>query len=80
MPTILVVDGFRFYFSANENLEPPHVHVQFQSAVAKFWINPVALASNKGLKPSELKKAGNLVRANSNLMKEKWDEFFGNKI
>ena len=80
MPTILVVDGFRFYFFANENLEPPHVHVQFQSAVAKFWIDPVALASNKGMKPSELKKAGNLVRANSNLMKEKWDEFFGNKI
>ncbi len=80
MPTILVVDGFRFYFFANEYLEPPHVHVQYQSAVAKFWINPVALASNKGMKPSELKKAGDLVRANSNLMQEKWDEFFGNKI
>ncbi len=79
MPTIIIIDGFRFYFFANENNEPSHIHVQYHSATAKFWLKPVALASNKGMKPSDLKKAGDLVRANNDLIQEKWNEFFSSK-
>jgi hypothetical protein len=28
MPTVLVVDGFRFFFFSNEGFEPPHIHVE----------------------------------------------------
>jgi hypothetical protein len=77
LPTILIEDGFRLYFFANESNEPPHVHVQYQQAVAKFWLNPVALGKNKGMKPADLKKAGELVRKHEKLAKEKWNEFFG---
>lgn len=79
LPTILFIDGFRLYFFSNENNEPPHVHVQYQSSLAKFWINPVALATNRGLKSSDLKKAGDIVRNNEKLIQEKWNEFFSNK-
>ena len=79
LPTIIIIEGFRLYFFANEDYEPLHVHVQCQSATAKFWLNPVALAYNRGMKPSELRKAGDIVRANSNLVQEKWNEFFSNK-
>jgi hypothetical protein len=79
MPTILVENGFRLYFYPNENFEPPHVHVQYQSAVAKFWVGPVALASNKGMKTSDLKRAGDLVRKHEKLIQEKWNEFFSKK-
>jgi len=27
MPTLLRVEGFRFFFFSNEGQEPPHVHV-----------------------------------------------------
>jgi len=76
MPTILREGGFRLYFFANENNEPPHVHVQYQSAVAKFWIKPVAVARNNGMNASELRRAGDLVGKHEDLVKEKWDEFF----
>ena len=79
MPTILIENGFRLYFFANENNEPPHVHVQYQTAVAKYWLNPVALCKNKGMKPAELKKAGDLVRKHEKLVQEKWNEFFSKK-
>lgn len=79
VPTILTLNGFRFYFYPNENNEPAHIHVQHQKAVAKFWIGPIALASNKGMNHSELKKAGDLVRANEKLIQEKWNEFFSKK-
>jgi len=28
VPTLLVVEGFRFYFFSDERQEPPHVHVK----------------------------------------------------
>ena len=28
MPTVLVVEGYRFFFFSNEGFEPPHIHVE----------------------------------------------------
>ena len=28
MPTILIVDGFRFHFFSREGQEPPHIHIR----------------------------------------------------
>ncbi len=41
MPTILRVDGFRFFFFSNEGFEPSHVHIESGDGYAKFWLNPV---------------------------------------
>jgi hypothetical protein len=41
MPTIIKESGFRLFFYSNELDEKVHVHVQYQSAVAKFWLKPV---------------------------------------
>jgi len=77
MPTILVKDGFRLYFFANEGKEPIHVHVQYQAMTAKFWIKPIQLAKNCGMNANELSKARIIVRENENLIEEKWNEYFG---
>jgi len=47
----------RFFFFSNEGTEPPHVHVEYANGHAKFWLNPVELASSVDLKPAELKRA-----------------------
>jgi hypothetical protein len=44
MPTLLRIEGFRFFFYSNEQDEPPHVHVEKGDGEAKFWLQPVALA------------------------------------
>src|SRR5437868_1264886 len=37
--------SFWFFFYSNEGAEPSHVHAQQERKMAKFWLNPVALAS-----------------------------------
>ncbi|HET6238742.1 MAG TPA: DUF4160 domain-containing protein [Acetobacteraceae bacterium] len=44
MPTVLRVDGFRFYFYSLEGNEPPHVHIEYGDSLAKYWLVPVELA------------------------------------
>jgi hypothetical protein len=43
MPTLLRVEGFRFFFFTNESQEPPHVHVRKGDGLAKLWLTPVRL-------------------------------------
>ena len=42
MPTVLRVDGYRFYFFSREGQEPPHIHVEQAERYAKFWLNRCA--------------------------------------
>lgn len=77
MPTILRIGAYRFFFYANEGTEPVHIHIQSGRCLAKFWLQPVALASSTGFAAQELGKLHGLVRANEALFKEAWNEFFG---
>jgi len=56
MPTILRIGPYRFFFYSNECGEPPHVHIQSQDKLAKFWLKPVQLAKSIRFAPQELKK------------------------
>jgi len=44
---------------------------------AKFWLNPVALASNFGFSPVELRKVQHLLKENEEMLLEKWYARFG---
>ena len=76
MPTVLRVDGFRFFFYSKEGNEPAHVHVEQQDNEAKFWLSPVSLVWNAGFNTAALTRLHALVRANQTLFLEKWNEHF----
>ena len=76
MPTVLRVDGFRFFFFSNEGDEPPHIHVESAGKHAKFWLEPVALVSSHGYASRDLRRLSSLVDENSALFMEKWNEYF----
>lgn len=38
MPTVLFIFGWRFYFYANENKEPIHIHAEKADMECKYWI------------------------------------------
>ncbi|MFH0921389.1 MAG: DUF4160 domain-containing protein [Fibrobacterota bacterium] len=38
MPTVLLINGWRFYFYANERNEPIHIHCKKGEKEAKYWI------------------------------------------
>lgn len=78
MPTVLKIGPFRFFFYSNEHGEPAHIHIQQDRMLARFWLQPIALASSTRFSPKELRKLENLVKDNKELFLEAWNEHFSN--
>jgi hypothetical protein len=77
MPTIARIGPYRFFFFSNERGEPPHVHVERDDAIAKFWLDSVRLASSSGFPARELRRLEPVVLENRTRFLEGWHEFFG---
>ena len=77
MPTVLRLDGYRFYFYSHESSEPPHIHVDRTGSSAKIWLHDFSVARNIGFSAAELGKIQRIVRAHKLVFKEDWDAFFG---
>jgi hypothetical protein len=77
MPTVLVIGPYRFFFVSLDYSEPPHIHVQREKLVAKYWLNPVALSKAGGFSRSELNRVALLVEENRDYILERWHEYFG---
>ncbi len=75
MPTILTINGFRFFFYSNDHL-PRHIHIEKAEKTAKFNLNPLELVNTKGFKASELREIRILIQQNVNLFINRWDEYF----
>jgi hypothetical protein len=75
MPTLARIGPYRFFFYSNERDEPPHVHVQREAKTAKFWLDPVWLASG-GLPSHELRELERLVMENRTAWIKAWHEYF----
>ena len=76
MPVILRVRGYKFWFYEADLDEPPHVHVERDNCLAKFWLAPVRFQRNRGFKSSELQKIEDVIEQNQEQLMEKWDGFF----
>ncbi len=76
MPTVLRAGRYRFAFFSNENQEPSHVHVKAESDQAKFWLDPIELASNYGFKAHELNEIERIIRQHQAELLEAWHEHF----
>lgn len=74
MPTLLIKDGFKFFFYANEH-EPMHVHVTKGGEFAKIEILTLKVNQNF-FKPKELKKVLKIVSENQINFEKKWYEYF----
>ena len=78
MPTVLRIGPYRFFFYSNENGEPPHIHIQRDRMLAKFWLNPLRLAGSTRFSSKELRKLETLVFDNRETFLEVWNEYFSN--
>jgi hypothetical protein len=56
MPTVLRVGSYRFFFYSADANEPPHVHIERDDNVAKFWIDPARLVASGGFRRAELRE------------------------
>ena len=76
MPTVLLYRAYRIYFYSHEPNEPPHVHIDRDNLSAKFWLNPVALASNLGFNGRELRQVERIVSEHQVKFLEAWNGYF----
>ena len=77
MPTVLNIEGFRFFFYSNEH-RPIHVHVRYADGEAVFNVEEgVELRESQGLKVKELARAEELAKEHRSLILEKWHERLG---
>lgn len=74
MPTVRREGGYRFFFYSRENDEPPHVHVEWGDKLAKYWLQPVKLASSKRFKTHELRSVEALVLEHRDAFLQAWHE------
>jgi hypothetical protein len=78
MPTLLLLNGSRFFFYSNENNEPMHVHVTKGDANGKIWLEPsIEIEYLIGFSNSEQKDILEAVQINSEKFKKKWNDYFG---
>ncbi len=77
MPTILRLDGYRFYFFSHEPNEPPHVHVDRAEATIKLWLGPVEVAKSRGFRAHEIGGIVDMVAEHRGQLLEAWHEYFG---
>jgi hypothetical protein len=78
MPTVLRINGFRFFFYVNDHT-PMHIHVERGDGTAKFMLEPVILIKSKRFKAAEIVEIRKLVDENLVFLKEKWYEYFNDK-
>lgn len=62
------------FFYSNEGQEPPHVHIEHDDCVAKFWLEPVSIATNINFKNHELNRLLHLVVDHQTEWLEEWHE------
>lgn len=76
MPTILRRNGYRLFFYSGEGNEPPHVHVEFGDKLAKYWLEPVELASSTRFRSHELGPLREMILAHRDEFLKAWHEHF----
>lgn len=77
MPTVLHDAPYSFVFFSSDQGEPPHIHVRRDRRIAKFRLNPVSPAKNRGFKEPELNKTARLVVKHPERLLEAWHDYFG---
>jgi hypothetical protein len=78
VPVVFRYKGIRFMFYANEGnpREPIHIHAVRAGAGAKFWLDPVCVAGNRGFNATELRELVSVVETNAEAIRTAWKEFF----
>jgi hypothetical protein len=76
VPTVVRLGPYRFLFYAGDRDEPPHVHVERDDNLAKFWLDPVRLQRSGGFRRVEIQRIQRLVERNRERFLRSWNEYF----
>lgn len=76
MPTVLYVNGYRFFFWMNEH-EPIHIHVEKGKCHARVVLVPdIVLSYNHGFKRNEMRTIMDIIICNYEKIIQSWHHAF----
>lgn len=79
MPTILYIDGWRFFFYSNERNEPIHIHVQKGEKECKYWLDSNNFEANEAYSYQMSNKDKRIVKKYIfeyfELIEKEWNDF-----
>ena len=74
-------DGtYRFIFYASDWGQPPHVHVQRENRIGKFWLDPVRLERRGRFGRSEIHRIERILERDQAHLMASWHEYFNHEI
>ena len=73
MPVVLRERGYAVFFYMYDLEEQIHVHVRSSRKEAKYWLNPLALAWNKGFREHELNQIEQILHRNHDRIVTFWN-------
>ena len=76
MPTILVVDGYRFFFYSNEGHEPAHIHIEKADGIAKWWLAPAREAGSEGFSRAQRNRIRAIILEHEADFIDAWNRYF----
>lgn len=77
MPTLLNLEGYKFFFYANEH-EPKHIHVMKGGDFAKIELGTLRVVNNT-FKPHEIKRALEITKTYHTDFLRAWNEYFNRR-
>lgn len=79
MPTVFVIEGYKFFFYSNEGipLKAPHIHVRSADGEAKIsLLCPFPVLDSSGYSATELRLIQLLVKKNNLALLGAYDDYF----
>ena len=79
MPTILYIDGWRFFFYVNEREEPIHIHAQNAEKECKYWLDvtefDVLEAHSRRMSQKDKRIVKKIIFEYFELIEKSWNDF-----
>ena len=75
MPTVLKIDGFRFFFFSDEHT-PEHIHIEKGDSYIRIEIESLKVTDSYNINGKDTKKLVKLVEEHKDKLKEAWNEYF----
>ncbi len=69
-------NGFRFFFSNQENEAPAHVHVIGRGGQMIVWLEPISPALSHNLCESDQRAAVKIVKENHDHLMARWFDWY----
>ncbi len=56
--------------------KPPHVHIEREDKIAKFWLDPIRLQQSGGFSRIEIGQVQKIITDHHSRLMEAWNEYF----